>query len=200
MEVKEPAVLYGKNKYSIEEYLQMEKTATGKHEYFQGEIFAKAGANPRHNVIARNLMRDIATALRGNPCQPYGSDLRINIPGNNFFTYPDISIICGEIIPSEHDENTATEPAVIIEILSSNTREYARREKFKLYRDISALREYILIDSESVHIEAFRINANNHWELEEYKTVSASLAIPSVKISVPVTDIYEGAKLTPGTV
>ncbi|MEO7394394.1 MAG: Uma2 family endonuclease [Chitinophagaceae bacterium] len=195
MEVKESEVAYGKNKYTVEEYLQMENAATEKHEYFRGEIFAMSGASPRHNVIAKNLMRDIATALRGKPCQPYGSDMRINIPDNTLFTYPDISIICSDIISSEYDEETATQPTVIIEILSSATRDYDRQGKFKLYRDIPALKEYILIDSMSVNIEAFRINSNNHWELEEYKTINFQLSISSVQIYVAIADIYEGTRL-----
>ena len=195
MEVKEPEVAYGKNKYTVEEYLRMEKAATEKHEYYQGEIFAMSGAKSRHNVIAKNLIRDIANALRGKPCQPYGSDLRINIPENTLFTYPDISIICGDIVPSEFDEDTAILPTVIIEILSPSTKEYDRGGKFKLYRDITALKEYILIDSEAVNIEAFRINSTNHWELEEYKSISGALELPSVHVTIPVADIYEGTKL-----
>ena len=195
MEVKEPAVAYGKEKFTIEEYLRMEKAATEKHEYYQGEIFTMSGAKPRHNVIAKNLIRDIANALRGKPCQPYGSDLRINIPENTLFTYPDISIICGDIVSSEFDEDTAVMPTIIIEILSPSTKEYDRGGKFKLYRDIAPLKEYILIDSESVNIEAFRINNSNHWELEEYKSGSETLELPSVQVSIPVADIYEGTKL-----
>ena len=196
MEVKEPAVAYGENKYTIEEYLRMEKAATEKHEYYKGEIYAMSGAKPRHNVIVKNLIRDIANALRGKPCQPYGSDLRINIPENGLFTYPDISIICGDIVSSEHDEDTAIMPAIIIEILSVSTRDYDRVGKFKLYRDIPLLKEYILIDSESVNVEAWRLNNTNHWELEEYKSVSEVLFLQSVQVSVSVADIYEGTKLT----
>lgn len=196
MEVNEPAVAYGKNKMTIEEYLQFEKAGNTKHEYYQGEVFAMAGAKPRHNVISKNLIRDIATALRGKPCQPYGSDMRINIPENTLFTYPDISIICGDIVPSEYDEDTATQPIAIIEILSKSTKDYNRIGKFKLYRDISTLKEYILVDSESVNIEAFRINRNNHWELEEYKTLSGKLSMPSVQIDILIADIYDGTKLS----
>ena len=195
MEVKEPSVAYGKNKMTIEEYLQFEKASDIKHEYYRGEVFAIAGAKPRHNVISKNLMRDIATALRGKPCQPYGSDMRINIPENTLFTYSDISILCGGIVPSEYDEDTATQPLVIIEILSKSTMDYDRIWKFKLYREIPALKEYILVDSESVNIQAFRINSNNHWELEEYKTISDKLAIPSVQVYISMADIYEGTKL-----
>jgi len=195
MEIKEPAVAYGKNKMTIEEYLQFEKASDTKHEYYRGEVFAMSGAKPRHNVIAKNPMRDIATALRGKPCQPYGSDMRINIPENTLFTYPNISIICGDIIPPGYDEDTATQPVVVIKILSKSTRDYDRMGKFKLYRDIPALKEYILVDSESVNIEAFRINSNNHWALEEYKTISGELMLPSVQVNIPIADIYEETKL-----
>lgn len=196
MEVKEPAVAYGKNKMSIEEYIKFEKASDAKHEYYKGEVFAMAGAGPRHNIISKNLMRDIAMALRGKPCQPYGSDLRINIPENTLFTYPDISIICGDIITSEYDDDTAKLPAVIIEILSPSTRDYHRGKKFQLYRDIPALKEYMLVDSESIHVEVFRLNARNHWELEEYNSLSGEFSIVSMGILLSVSAIYEGTRLS----
>jgi Uma2 family endonuclease len=194
-ELREPEVAYGKKKFTVEEYLQFENTSEEKHEYYQGEIFAMAGAKPRHIVIAKNLMRDIATLLRGKPCQPYGRDMRIHIPENTLFTYPDILIICGDIVGFTGDAETLIQPTVIIEILSLSTRQYDRGEKFKLYRDIPTLKEYILIDSETISIEAFRINDRNHWELEEYKSLVGNLHVASVNISLSVTDIYEGTKL-----
>jgi Uma2 family endonuclease len=153
-----------------------------------------AGASVRHNVIAKNLMIGIGVRLRGKQCQPYGSDLRIHIPENTLFTYPDISIICRDIVEEENDDY-AIAPTVIIEILSSSTKSYDRGEKFRLYRDILTLKAYIPIDSESIAIEAFRINASGHWELEEYKSVNAVLTIPVVDLAIPLQDIYEGTKL-----
>ena len=80
MILNEPAIAYNKQKMTIQEYLAFEKLSTDKHEYYRGEIFMMAGAMPRHNVIFKNVFRDIATHLKGKTCQPYGSDLRINIP------------------------------------------------------------------------------------------------------------------------
>lgn len=194
-EVREPAVAYGKKKLTTEEYLRWEKESLGKNEYYRGEIFAMAGVGARHVIIAKNLMRDLATVLRAKPCQPYGSDLRIHIPENTLFTYPDISIICGDIIPSKEDTDTATLPTVIIEILSPSTKQYDRGEKFKLYRDIPSLKEYIMIDAESPGIEAFSINSSGHWELTEYKTTEGSLAISSLGLLLTIADIYEDTKL-----
>ena len=195
MEVNEPAVAYSKQKMSIQEYLEFEKNSIDKHEYYRGEIFMMAGAMPKHNVIFKNVFGELYKKLKGKSCQPYGSDLRINIPENTLFTYPDISIICGDIVTSEHDEDTATQPVVLIEILSKRTKDYDRGSKFKLYRDIPTLKEYILIDSESISIEAFSINQNNHWELKEYKTVENTLSIATIDFQLPLIEIYEGTKL-----
>lgn len=195
MEVNEPAVAYSKQKMSIQEYLEFEKNSIDKHEYYRGEIFMMAGAMPKHNVIFKNVFGELYKKLKGKSCQPYGSDLRINIPENTLFTYPDISIICGDIVTSEHDEDTATQPVVLIEILSKSTKDYDRGSKFKLYRDIPTLKEYILIDSESISIEAFSINQNNHWELKEYKTVENTLSIATIDFQLPLIEIYEGTKL-----
>ena len=191
-EVREPVAAYGKTRVTIEEYLDWEKAGQDKHEFYEGEIFLMAGAGRRHNRIATNLTRDIATALRGKPCQPYGSDLRIHIPENTLFTYPDITIFCDDPIPSDEDEDTFIRPVVILEILSPSTRSYDRGEKFRLYRDIPSLKEYILVDSGSVHVEIFRINNKGFWELQEYKVRSGRLSIKAVGVSLAVADIYEG--------
>jgi Uma2 family endonuclease len=64
-----------------------------------------------------------------------------------------------------------------------------------LYRDIPALKEYILIDSENINIETFRLNASRHWELEEYTVVTDTLIIPAVNLSIRLEDIYESTRL-----
>jgi len=158
MEVREPAIAYGKQKFSIQEYLEMEEAAAEKHEYYKGEIFAMSGAKWPHNTIFKNLFGTLFGKLKGKPCQPYGSDVRIHVEANTLFTYPDISIICGERSTLNNDDYNILNPTVIIEILSPSTKGYDRGDKFKLYRDIPTLKEYILVDSESINIEVFRLN------------------------------------------
>lgn len=199
MEVNEPAVAYGKQKYTIEEYLRMERASDEKHEYYKGEIFAMAGASNRHNVIFSNLFIRAGAQLLNSPCRPYGSDMRIHIPENSLFTYPDISIICGELVPFDEEKDTATRPIVIIEILSKATRNYDRGEKFRLYRAIPTLREYMLVDSDNVWVEIFRINDHGHWELEEYKTLQETVTLPVINVSLKMEEIYSGSLLTETT-
>lgn len=195
-EVKEPAVAYDKQKYTIEEYLQMERASAVKHEYYQGEIFAMAGAKPRHNIISSNLIAELHLRLKTSPCFPYGNDMRIHIPENTLFTYPDISIIYGEIKTFDKDKDTALQPIILIEILSKTTRDHDRGGKFKLYRDIPTIKEYMLVDSENIGVEIFRKNEHNHWELEEYKNLQEIVNLPAIGVSVSMKDIYARTMLT----
>jgi Uma2 family endonuclease len=189
--VNEPAVAYQKRHYTVEEYLEMEKASTVKHEYFQGEIFAMSGAGDNHNDIFSNVFIEIGNKLKGKPCRPYGSDKRMNIPENSLFTYPDISIYCNGLIHSDVDEDTSISPTVIIEILSPSTKNYDRGKKFNLYKDIPTLKEYIMIDSESVLVEAYYINENKNWELKEHKEITDVLSFVSLGFDVALVNIYE---------
>lgn len=195
MEVREPAHAYKKGFYTIQEYLDMERESLTKHEYYKGEIFAMAGASNRHNVIFKNTYGNLFIALKGKSCQPYGSDMRIHIPENSLFTYPDISIICGDISSSNEDEDSATQPSVIIEILSPSTSNYDRGDKFVLYRAISALKEYILIDSETVHVEHFAINKEGLWQLKEHNNLEDKISIETLNVQLALEEVYEGSKL-----
>jgi Uma2 family endonuclease len=190
MEVKEPAMAYDKQKFTIEEYLQMERASEVKHEYYQGEIFARAGVSNRHITISTNLTGVLYNRLQTSPCHPYGSDMRVHIPENTLFTYPDITIICGDINTFDKDKDTAIQPTILIEILSKSTRDYDRGGKFKLYRDIPTLKEYMVVDSENIGVEIFRLNENNRWELEEYKNLKEIVTLPSIGVSISMEDIY----------
>ncbi|HEX5154914.1 MAG TPA: Uma2 family endonuclease [Parafilimonas sp.] len=195
MEVREPAIAYSQQKISIEEYLEMENASLEKHEYYKGEVFAMAGAKLSHNSITSNLSGLLYNKLKGKKCKPYNSDQRIHIPVNTLFTYPDISIVCGEVLTLNNDDYNVLNPTVIIEVLSKSTKNYDRGEKFKLYRDIPALKEYILVDSESIHLEVFRLNEKNHWELEEYDNANETLPIKAINENILISGIYEGVKV-----
>jgi Uma2 family endonuclease len=198
MLTNEPALAYQKQKYTIPEYLEMENAATEKHEYYQGEIFAMSGAKLQHNRVVRNLLTSLTRELKGKPCEPLGSDARIHIPENTLFTYPDISIFCEKPESLNNDEMNFLNPSVIIEVLSPSTKNYNRGEKFKLYRDIHTLREYILVEPEAIGVEAFFINAHGNWELKEYRSINDTLQLKTINVSLSLTEIYDGTRVAEG--
>jgi Uma2 family endonuclease len=194
MEVREPAIAYGKQKFSIEEYLEMENAASEKHEYYKGEIFAMSGAKLPHNNICGNMYANLWNKLKGKSCRPYNSETRIHIEKNTLFTYPDVSVVCSEILTLNNDNFNVLNPTIIFEVLSPSTKNYDRGDKFRLYRDIPSLREYVLVDSESISVEAYHINAHGHWELREHKDVSETLLLPSISLSLTLAEIYDQVK------
>lgn len=193
-EVNEALLDYSKMRYTVEEYLEMERASDVKHEYYQGEIFAMSGAGNNHNEIFTNVFGDLCLQLKGKPCRPYGSDMRMYIPENTLYTYPDISIYCSK--PTSPNNDNRTNPTIIIELLSSSTRSYDLGKKFELYKAIPTLKEYILIDSERIGVKSWRINKYNYWEPEEYKTLQGTVLIPTVAVSLSMQDIYDGVKFT----
>jgi Uma2 family endonuclease len=195
MDIKEPAVSYNNKKYTIQEYLEMEQVSQEKHEDYEGEIFAMSGSKVTHNIIAMDTSTLFTSKLKGKPCRPFNSDQRIHIEKNSLFTYPDISIVCGDIETRNNDDWNILNPTVIVEILSPSTRDYDRGQKFKLYRDIPSLKEYILIDSETINVEIFFLNNENHWELREYKSIENFFILDSVQVKLELKEIYEGTKL-----
>ncbi len=178
-------------KYTPEEYLELEETSLEKNEFYKGEIFAMAGASIPHNQVVRNAMTLIDGYLsKGSKCQIFPSDLRIHAIANSLYTYPDLSIICGDIETVEKNKNTATNPSVIIEVLSASTKDYDQGGKFQLYRDIPSLKEYILISSLETLVEKYNKQADGSWILHEYKNETDVFIITTIDLSITVKDLY----------
>lgn len=195
LEVNEALPDYSKMRYTVEEYLEMERASDVKHEYYHGEIFAMSGAGDNHNIISVNVLVQVALQLKNKPCRPFGSDMRMHIPENTLYTYPDISIYCGDLITTDKERDTALHPTTIIEILSPSTRSYDLGKKFELYKAIPTFKEYILIDSERIGVKSWRINAYNYWEPEDYKTLQDTVHMPTVGVVLSMKDIYDGTSL-----
>ena len=189
MEIREPAVAYGDRRYSIEEYLQLENAAAEKHEYYQGEIFAMSGAKLQHNIVSKNILTSLDNKLEDKSCQPSNSETRIHIERNTLFTYPDVSVICGEPLTLNNDDLNVLNPTIIFEVLSPSTENYDRTDKFNVYRDIPTLKEYILVYPEAISIQAFQINHEGLCESREYNNIDEILHLYSIDISLSLKEI-----------
>ncbi|QMU30126.1 Uma2 family endonuclease [Adhaeribacter radiodurans] len=172
-----------------EEYLTAEREAEFKNGYYQGEVFAMSGASFNHNVIAANLL-GLLFSLKKMDVRAFGNDLRLHIPLNSLYTYPDVTIICGKPTFLDQQLDTVVNPTVIFEVLSPATEKYDRGKKFMLYRSISALQEYILIDSQYRLIGKYTRNAENHWILTDYKQSEDNLIFNSIPCRLSLQEIY----------
>lgn len=177
--------------YSEQEYLEIERDASYKSEYYNGEIFAIAGAGHNHNRIVENLSIEIGGFFKGKSCRTFSSDQRIHIPETGLYTYPDLFIVCDKNQYLDDKKDTILNPTVIIEVLSDSTEAYDRGKKFHFYRSIASLQEYVLINSRSFAAEVFRRNEEGFWVLtSEAYNLNDKLEISSVGLTLPMTDIY----------
>jgi Uma2 family endonuclease len=178
--------------YTVEEYLALERVSPEKHEYYRGEIFAMSGASLPHNRIQMNFVRKVGNFLEGKGCDVFGSDLRVHIPTNGLYTYPDAVIVCGAPDVGDEEMDTLLNPAVIVEVLSRSTQSYDRGDKFALYRAIPSLKEYILVASENIGVEHYTKQENGTWILTEYNQLQDSLPVQTIGFSLPLSELYSG--------
>ena len=178
--------------YKPEEYLQIERAAAFKSEYYRGEIFAMAGASLRHNEIVGNTLFALKDALRKKKksCRVFPSDLRVHIPQNTLYTYPDVSVICGEPQFTDDNFDVLTNPIVLVEVLSESTKNYDRGEKFKLYRDLPSLQDYILIATDSPLVEIFSKKEAQVWELHIYQSLTELISIAALEVEILMQELY----------
>lgn len=180
-----------KRHYTPEEYLALEESAIDKSEYHDGEIIPMTGGTTNHNKIALNFCRKFPLTVNGQDYETFINDVRLWIPLTRRYVYPDIMVIQGEPIYQGSNKTIVTNPLVIVEVLSSSTKDYDRGGKFVAYRSIPELREYILIDQYSYHIEQFAKNSDSKWVLTEYDSSEAGLTLESVDFQMPLSEIYE---------
>ncbi len=174
---------------SWSEYLAQERLAETKSEFYDGEVFAMAGAPRRHNVLVTNLVPRLDEALDGRPCEVYPSDMRVRCP-NGLGTYPDVSVACDPLFEDER-EDTLVNPVVIIEVLSPSTEAWDRGTKFLSYRGLSSLREYVLVSQDRRLIEHYvRQSEFDQWLLTSYDDPAAKLELPAVQVTLSLADVY----------
>jgi Uma2 family endonuclease len=180
-----------------QEYLIRERQASIKSEFYQGEIFAMGGGSANHSLIAANFVGEARNSLKGRPCAVFNSDLRVQVQSTGLYTYPDATIVCGELLFDDDHRDTLLNPTVIVEVLSDSTEKYDRGKKSNHYRQIASLKELILIAQDRSHVERFTRQANGDWLFHEQKELTADFELKSLGISIAISELYRGVKFEP---
>lgn len=174
-----------------EEYLEAERSAETKSEYFAGEVFAVAGAGEAHNLVVANLIVSLGTQLRRRPCRIYPSDLRVLVSETGLYTYPDVVVVCGEPRFLDEKRDTLLNPTLLVEVLSETTEGYDRGKKFEHYRRIDSLQEYVLVSPVAPRVERFLRQEGGTWLFSEASGLEETAELPSIGCALPLTEVYE---------
>jgi Uma2 family endonuclease len=174
-----------------EQYLDIERKADYKSEYYEGGMFAMSGAKEAHNLVAVHLLRQLDTKFMGRPCRVYGSDMRVRIKTAGLYTYPDAVAVCGEPVFLDDQRDTLLNPSLLVEILSPSTEAYDRGRKFEHYKTLESLREYLLIAQDRIHADLYTRQADGRWLLTSADRLEDRLTLESVGAEVSLADLYE---------
>jgi Uma2 family endonuclease len=178
-----------------EEYLEIERKAEFKSEYFNGEMFAMAGAKQAHNLIVTNLIAGLHQQFRTRPCQVYATDMRVRVRATGLYTYPDIIAVCGEPRFLDEQRDTLLNPGLIVEVLSPSTEAYDRGRKFEHYKSLESIREYLLVAADRIHADLYTRQADGRWMLTSADKLDDSLTLESVDAGLLLADLYEKVEL-----
>ena len=171
-------------------YVAAEEQSDTRHEFLRGEVLAMAGGTPEHAALAMAIGVALSNALAGRPCRVYGADLRVRIEATDLSTYPDVTVVCGKLERATDDANAATNPVLVVEVLSDGTEAYDRGEKFAHYRRLPSLREYLLVSQRERRLELYRKNDAGQWVLFEAGP-GERLTLASVPgVALAADDVY----------
>ena len=181
-----------------DDYLVWEATQSVKHEYINGEAYAVTGGTLSHNDIALNLYTLLRSYLRGQGCRINVADAKVKVSERGPYFYPDVVVSC-----DDRDRRAITAiayPTLIIEVLSPSTAAFDRGDKFKFYRQIPTLQEYVLIDGEKVGVDCYAKTSAGKWQLTAYPEDAADTENPvvelvSLNVQCPLALVYEDVEL-----
>ena len=176
---------------TTEEYLDIERRAETRSEYFNGQMFAMVGASRAHNLIAINTAAELRQQLKGRPCETYTSDMRVRIQATGLYTYPDVVVVCGEPLFEDDHVDTLLNPTLLIEVLSESTESYDRGRKFSHYRSVASVAEYLLVAQDEYHIDQFVKQPDGRWMLSEIRSLEAVAELTSIQCTLKLQEIYD---------
>jgi Uma2 family endonuclease len=187
-------------RYTVEEYLALERASEERHEYVDGHVYAMAGESPEHSDICSNLVGLLNLQLRGTPCRVWTKDTKVRSgpeprsrhATRGLFSYPDLVVVCGT--PQFHDvyRDVLLNPTVLIEVLSPSTEAFDRGEKFWRYRTwLPSLTQYLLVAQSRPLVEQYLRQPNDVWVLSTVSDAEGSLYLSSIDCTLRLRDVYD---------
>lgn len=179
------------HKISLAQFMAWEDVQAERHEFYRGEIFAMVGGTARHNRVILNLASRINDHLDGTRCQVFAESMKVQLAQEGAL-YPDVVVTCES--SEAGDEQTVTDPKLIVEVLSPSTKGYDKRDKFILYRTLASLQEYVLIDPATRQVEVFTLAQAGSWLLTD-QSKTGVLTLQSIELTLPFEQLFKGVTL-----
>jgi len=187
------AILH-KNWYTPEEYMEGERTAEYRSEYYFGEVFAMAGATRKHNLLTGNVFAFLRALARSTRCQAFSSDMQLEVIPGKFYAYPDV-MYTGD--PADHDERLILKhPVVLTEVLSDSTESFDLGRKLDEYLKIPSLLYYLIVQQQAHHVRVYE-RKDGEWKYGVVEGLDGLVQLPQLGTAIPMAAVYEDVPLEP---
>lgn len=181
-----------KRRYTLDEYLALERVSDARLEFWDGEVFAMSGGTIGHERVMGNAFDLLRTQLRGSECTVFSSNMQIKVPAAPPYRYADGSVVCGTVDVERFNGNDLLlNPILVYEVLSPSTEAYDRGDKFTHYKSITSLREYLLIAQHRPHVTHYVKQEDGSWSYTEINGLEGSVLLPSLGVTLKLRDIYQ---------
>jgi len=174
-----------------EEYLEVDRKADTRSEYFGGEIYPLEAGTREHARVVVNTVHQLKHQLYGQPCEVYTSSMRVRVTPSGPYTYPDVVVVSGPPGFSDNERDTLLNPTVIVEVMSLATEDYDCGGKFAGYRKLATLREYVAVSEYKVHVEHWTRQPDDRWARTRYSDRAQMIAIPSIGCTLDLMEVYD---------
>ncbi|GAA4507939.1 Uma2 family endonuclease [Hymenobacter ginsengisoli] len=181
--------------YTADDYFALEAQSEVRHEFFEGEIFAMAGASIAHNTIVGNFYIMLRQSLRGKNCRVQLEAVRLAVEEGRHYTYPDVMVSCDPA--DQRESQQLRNPVLIVEVLSPSTEAYDRGLKFNQYKKLPSLRHYLLVSQTTWLVEWYQLTEHRAWAHTALAEAEDTLAIPELGLTMTLADVYEEAGVAP---
>ncbi len=184
------------HRYTYREYVVLERFANVKHEYLDGEIYAMAGGTPEHAALAAAVSGALFAQMRGGPCRAYSSDLSVRVVETGLATYPDVTVVCGELERDLENRDAAINPKLVVEVTSDSTESYDRTTKLAHYQRIPSLEAVLLVSHRERRFDVWVRAAEGTFSSSSFGPGEA-VRIPALGVTLAVDDVYGDLALRP---
>jgi Uma2 family endonuclease len=180
-----------KHRYTLEEYLALERESEVKYEYWDGEIFDMSGGTLAHELTMGNAWDSLRIQLDGKKCRLISDNMQIKVPAAPPYRYADGCVVCGEVeVERFNGADLLINPVLIMEVLSPSTEAYDRGDKFTYYKSIPSFREYLLIAQHRPHITHYVKSDAGKWDYEEANDINGSIHLATIECTLALSDVY----------
>jgi Uma2 family endonuclease len=181
-------------KSSMDDYLTNERQGGARHEFVDGRMIPRAGANRAHPPRPARPPTAPGSSMHCQNAEIYNSNMKVKLK-NNYVCYPDVVVVNGEPAFTDQYSDTLLNPTLIVEIFSNQTNSSDKTNKLESYLAMDSIKEFVLLKEEEMRVEHYARQNAKQWIYRIYNERDDVISLESINCKVSLSEIYAQVKV-----